>query len=130
MKPWIYLLGAVALAASVGGAYAAGRGDGSAIERDKQASIERATAKVREERDALLDQLGAVAAAREDQRQGNMRELRYETHKIIEKPVYRNVCVDADGVRLLDRAAAIANGEDPGGVPDRAGEAAAAAPNG
>jgi len=50
-----------------------------------------------------------------DQSRKNMhREIVRENLKIIERPVYRTVCIDDDGLRLLDAAAANANGESAG----------------
>lgn len=56
----------------------------------------------------------AKAAEADVHRETVVREITREVPKIIDRPVYRNVCVDADGVRLLDRAVDAANG---GGTP-------------
>lgn len=50
-----------------------------------------------------------LAANREVVRQSTVREIIREVPKIIDRPVYHNVCVDADGVQLLERAVAAAN---------------------
>lgn len=71
-----------------------------------------ATDKLQGQMDASTENAQAVELAR----QGNVREIYHESQKVIEKPVYRNLCVDADGVGLLDRAAATANGEDLWGI--------------
>ena len=63
-----------------------------------------------------LDASSEVAQANEYARQGSVREIYHESQKVIERPVYRSVCVDADGVGLLDRAAATANSEDLWGI--------------
>lgn len=128
MKPWLYIAGATALLAAIGGAYAYGRGDGRAIERHKQAAIEAAVRVEREKREQLVDQLGAGAARLETTRQQNVREIYRESHRVTERPVYRNVCVDADGMHLLDAAAGVANGEDTGGLAAAPGEGAGTAP--
>ncbi|MBV2149286.1 hypothetical protein KRZ98_13495 [Sphingobium sp. AS12] len=49
-------------------------------------------------------------------RQQNVREIHHESTKVVERPVYRNLCVDRDGVGLLDRAAATANSDDIWGI--------------
>lgn len=116
MNPYVMLGGGVAAIALLAGAYAYGRGDGKAIEVGKQAAVEAAVAKERKLREDKLDQVGAVAEQHETVRQANVREIFHETSTITERPVYRNICVDADGVRALDRAADVANGADPGGV--------------
>jgi hypothetical protein len=41
-----------------------------------------------------------------------VREIYREVAKIVDRPVYRNVCLDADGLRILSSAAATANGVD------------------
>lgn len=93
----------------------------------EQAAHKRADDAARAERDKLQGQIDASterSQAAEYARQSNVREIYHESQKVIERPVYRNVCVDADGVGLLDRAASVANGE---GVPSPAGTAAVAA---
>lgn len=128
MKPWLALIAAIVAAALLAGTYAYGRSDGRAIERDKQAEAKRAVEADRKERDQRVDQVGGGAAVEETQRQQNVREIYRESHTVTERPVYRNVCVDADGVRLLDRAAAAANGADPGSGSAGAGQGAAGEP--
>ena len=128
MKLWQILVAVIAAIALLAGAYAFGRSDGSAIERDAQAKVDAATSKLREERQQLVDQLAGAAAAQETKAFGQMRELVRESHTIVERPVYRNLCVDADGVRILDAAAALANGDDPGEPAAGAGAPSAADP--
>jgi hypothetical protein len=52
-------------------------------------------------------------AAAEGQRRETVREIYREVPTIVDRPVYRTVCSDDDGVSLLDRAAAAANGGGP-----------------
>lgn len=94
-------------------AYIAGRRDGRAIADGKQAAVDKAVEAERGKRESTVAQGDASGQARETDRQTHVREITRETNTITERPVYRNVCVDADGVRLLDRAAAVANGDDP-----------------
>lgn len=54
--------------------------------------------------------LDQQAADREVGRQTIVREIVREVPKLVDRPVYRNVCVDADGVQLLQRAVDAANG--------------------
>lgn len=103
-------LGAVLLLAL---AYFYGRGDGAAIEQAKQAAVERAVVEERKQREQRVSHIGGAAEAQDVQRQSQVREIYRESHTITERPVFRNVCIDADGVRLLDRATATANGDDP-----------------
>jgi hypothetical protein len=128
---WKPLVGAIALLLAIGGAYWFGRGDGLAIEKGKQAAVERAIAEERAKREEHVDQVGAGAVQVEAARTNTMTEVRHEIERItVDRPVYRNVCIDADGVRALDRAAAAANGEDPGIRPAAAGEDPGGAPPG
>ncbi|ATI79457.1 hypothetical protein [Sphingobium yanoikuyae] len=93
----------------------------------EQAAQKRADDAREAERTRLQAQIDASAQrhqAAEYARQGAVREIYHESQKVIERPVYRNVCLDADGVGLLDRAAATANGEPVAGP---AGAAAASA---
>jgi hypothetical protein len=58
-----------------------------------------------------IDESAGRAQAAEYARQSSVREIYHESQKVIERPVFRNVCIDATGVSLLDRSAAIANAE-------------------
>lgn len=96
----------------------------------EQAAGKRASDAAEAERQRLQHQIDASAKqhqAAEYTRQTNVREIYHESEKVIDRPVYHNVCVDADGVRLLDRAATIANGEGVGGAPGTAADAAVGA---
>ncbi|ARS27603.1 hypothetical protein [Sphingomonas sp. KC8] len=126
MSPWLIIAGVAALGAS----YVGGRMDGQKIEQSGQLRAERAAAKVRVELQGKNDQSGTASAERETQRQGDVREIYRETEKIIERPVYSARCIDADGVRLLERAAALGNGEGVTAPAGGAGEAAPAAHDG
>ncbi|HEX8301067.1 hypothetical protein [Sphingomonas sp.] len=128
MKPGGWILLAIVALALLGGSYAYGRSDGAAIERDKQAEIAAAVLLERAGRELKVDQLGAGQARAEAARAGSMREIYRETNTVTERPVYRNVCIDADGVQLLESAAATANGANPGVGPADAGAPSPAAP--
>jgi DNA-directed RNA polymerase subunit H (RpoH/RPB5) len=128
MKPWLALVAGAVAIALLAGAYLYGRGDGAAIERDKQDAIEKATVELRAQREQLVDQLGGIAATRQAERQAKVREIVRESRTVTERPVYRNVCIDADGMQLLVRSAAAANGADPGIAAAGAGESAPAPP--
>lgn len=128
MKAWLYLGGAIGALLLLAGVYWFGRGDGQAIERDKQAAAARAIAEERARREERVDQVGAGATQAEAVRSTSMTEVRHEIERITERPVYRNVCIDADGVRALDHAAAAANGENPGIGSAGAAEAAQGGP--
>jgi GAF domain-containing protein len=105
---------ATALAACLLGI--AGYAYGVSVGADReQAATKRAEAARAAQRAELQRQIDAAtqrAQVAELTRQTSVREIRHESEKIIERPVYSAVCIDADGVRLLDRAAATANIDD------------------
>ena len=130
MNPLAIVGGALLAVSLLIGAYISGRADGQNIEQGKQAALERA---VRAETDLRASKIAtgeAAAQTAEAQRQQSVREVYRETSTITERPVYRNVCIDADGMRALDRAAAIANGDDTGKPAGGTPEAPKPAPNG
>jgi len=112
-KAWLAGGGAAVLLASLtashGCVYFKGRAAGAA---SVEAKYDKALAKARAalaKGQAKIDSLeSATATARATQDQES-RSITHETLRIVERPVYRTVCVDADGVGLLDRAAANAN---------------------
>jgi hypothetical protein len=92
-------------------------------DEESRDAVDRANA----ERDMLRGQLEKAALLyleAEQNRQSTHREIVRESTKFIDRPVYRNVCIDADGVRTLDRAAGNANARDPGAPSGEAGGAA------
>lgn len=128
LRPYLALIGAVVAVALLAAAYIAGRRDGRAIADGKQAAVEKAVKAERDKRETAVAATEAAGATKETDRQEKVREIYRETNIVTERPVYRNVCVDADGVRLVERATAIANGDYPGASPVPAGDPAPAAP--
>jgi Flp pilus assembly protein TadB len=124
----VALAGALmACVAGIGG-FAYGVNVGSAQEKAAQKRADDAAEAERAKRQAAIDASTEQHQAAEYDRQANTREITREVATIIERPVYRSTCLDADGVRLLDRAAAVANGEsigEPSGTPAQAAEPAA-----
>ena len=59
-----------------------------------------AAAAVRQAQDKISGQLEAKLA----ELRANERIIERETQRVIEKPVYRTVCADADGLRVLEAA--------------------------
>lgn len=108
----IAFAGALAACVAGFGGYVHGVGVGEAREQAVQKRANDAAAKVREQLQDKIDASDQRFASTENARQGSVREIRHESEKIIERPVYRTVCVDPDGVGLLDRAADTANSED------------------
>ena len=127
--PYTYLAGGLALLAALGGSYAYGRSDGRSLERDAQARADKAVIAERNRRTDALAAADATAAATEISRQSTVREVRHEVERIIDRPVYRNVCIDADGLRIIDAATSAANGDNPGAsVGDAATDSVSSAP--
>ena len=73
----------------------------------------RADKAAREQREKSIRQAqtdDAAAAELDARRETIVREITREVPRIVERPVYRGVCADADGLRVLDRAVEAANG--------------------
>ena len=127
LRPYLTLIGAAVAVALLAAADIAGRRDGRAIADGKQAAVEQAVKAERDKRDAVVATGETAGAAKETERQEKVREIYRETNTITDRPVFRNVCVDADGVHLIERATAIANGDDTGEPAGPAGDPAPAA---
>lgn len=107
----IALAAALAACLAAIGGFAYGVNVGETRQRADQARVDAASAAQRAALQRQIDAASQRAQAAEIHRQTSAREIRHESEKIIERPVYGAVCVDADGVGLLDRAAATANGD-------------------
>lgn len=115
-KSHLAMAAALAACAAGVGSFFYGTRVGIAQEQAGQKRADDAREVERKKLQGQLDASTERAQAAEYARQGNVREIYNETQKIIEKPIYRNLCVDADGVGLLDRSAATANSEDLWGI--------------
>lgn len=105
--------------------YSEGRHAGrAAAEAQYAKQLRKAEADIQRKSDTI-DQLAAAQLVTDQQRDTIHREIIRESSQILDRPVYRDTCVDADGLRILDRAAANANGENPAAP---ANPAAATAP--
>lgn len=121
MTPWRWAIMAAAGLAALIGAFFFGRDVGiDAIKAEQLDAIE-ASADREKAKQRRIDALSRAAAARETARETIVREIYRDVPTIVEKPVYRTRCIDDDGVRLIERAVAAANGE---GRPEAAGAAA------
>ena len=105
------LAGALALAI---GAYFMGDSAGAnrVIARDAREAAKAARDDAKRTRELIAVRNEQEVA--EGQRRDTVREIYRDVPKILERPVYRDVCGDADGLRLLRRAAANANGDRSG----------------
>jgi hypothetical protein len=128
LTPYLALGGALAscLAGASGYFYGVDAGKNK-IEAQDAKALNEANARVAE----AQDKIGVIALAEANgrvARTDTFREITRAVPQIIDRPVYRNICVDADGVRLLDRAADAANGRadsakppsGPAGIPEAA----------
>lgn len=104
--------GALASLVAFGGGYLVGRGDGRDIEVAAQSRADRVEEAAEQKLQAERDRQTRENRHGEISRQGAVREIYRETQKIVDRPVYRNVCFDGDGVRLLDQGVENANGEN------------------
>jgi hypothetical protein len=68
---------------------------------------------------AAIEQIALNQLAADQQRQTKHQEILRERTQIIDRPIYRNRCIDADGLRILDAIAANAHGESPAAPDDR-----------
>lgn len=106
-------LGGALMACVAGfGGYVHGIGVGEAREQAVQKRADDAADAVTKKLQSQIDASDERYQATEYGRQSSVREIYHETQKVIDRPIYRTVCVDADGVGLLDRAAGTANGTD------------------
>jgi hypothetical protein len=120
--PTLALASALAACLTGIGGYAYGVHVGTAQEQAAQKARDDARETLRQQAQGRIDTSAQAHQAREYARQTTVRDIYHESEKIIDRPVYGAACIDADGVRLLDRAAATANGQrepDPAGPADQ-----------
>lgn len=116
--PYLALGGALALVVAGGFGYYKGYGSGQDhvnAQIAKQLSDNVRQLRVAEGR---LGRVVFEQQTRETTRQTIVREIYRDVPSIITRPVYSNTCLDADGVRLLDRATDAANGATGASAPD------------
>lgn len=92
------------------GAFFYGQHTGKVKCEAAHAAAQAAADRKRDKQIVVAQDQDAALAEQDVQRETIVREITREVPKIIERPVYRNVCVDADGVRLIERAVDAANG--------------------
>lgn len=115
LRLWGLIGGAVALLALVAGAYFEGkRAGGNAMARQVQARIDR-QAEAQRRIDRAAQAVDRELAAADTARRDEVRRIYVEVPRVVERPVYGSVWADADGVQLLRRGVAAANGQ-PGGT--------------
>lgn len=111
-KPWALWGLLAALAVAAGASFSAGwtaqgwRRDSAALEQ--QVDDRAAEHRQLERLDAVADK----AAKSQTAQQQRARVIYQEVERVVEKPVYRDVCLDDDGLRVL--TSAIHGANDPG----------------
>jgi hypothetical protein len=110
------------------GIFTAGAGSGFKVESWRWSAAELAQqAEIVAERNAAEAKQAAASAALEKQKESvrvEYQTITKEVTKLVDRPVYRNVCLDDDGLRLANRAL---SGSDPAGQPHPAVPAAGGA---
>lgn len=119
----VALGGALMAAAAGAGGFLYGTHVGTAMEQAAQKRADDAAEKVRQQLQGEIDASATQHQSAELGRQDKVREIYRESSTLTERPIYSTVCVDADGVGLLDRAVAVANGvvQPAGGAGEAAG---------
>lgn len=80
-----------------------------------EANAAEAAEQAREQRVQQARQADAAAASHEQfkaDQAAQVQVITREVERVVEKPVYRNVCIDADGLRIISQA--IGAAADPG----------------
>lgn len=110
LSPWLLGGAAVAALLAFGGGYI--RGDSDAANR-YQVKIDKmqidAAAQVQKTRDALMAQADSAVTSLETKNAASRviyRTITQQVDKIVERPVYRNVCLDDAGLMLVNAALA------------------------
>lgn len=110
--PQLLIASLFAVCAAGLGGFAYGNAVGRTAEIAAQKRVNDVREAARQQLQSQIDASATVAQAEEYRRQKSVREINRDTAQILEKPVYRNICIDDDGIRLLDRARTAANGND------------------
>lgn len=106
LKRYLYGAAAFFVLGLVIGAYVKGRADANAVCATTVAAI---YAEAEAQKDAEAEKARQTSARLEKQNASARiiyRDIVHEVEKIVDRPVYRNVCLDDDGVRLANAALA------------------------
>lgn len=125
MKPWLKVLacaGAIIWAAFC--LYQKGEVAGKAVSDADYAELLREAEDQVKAKEAAIEQIALTQLAADQHRQSTHQEIIRERTQIIDRPIYRNQCIDADGLRILDDIAANAHGQNPAASDDRTAPAA------
>lgn len=120
--PYLALGAAVSIALAATGGYFHGKHVAEGEHAAKDLKQAQAIEAERQARQSRINELEVANAGLEAQRQEEVRYVYREIPKVVRgDPVYRNVCIGDDGVRLIDRATDIARrggAEAPAGAAD------------
>lgn len=100
IAPSFTLVAAVALAAFIAGGAGAWNVQAWRFEAEKSRAVQRAARDLARAVEVQDRAVSAYITQRESSARKTERVIRY-VDKIVERPVYRNVCLDADGLRAL-----------------------------
>lgn len=108
LSPWILLGALSSVVASFAGGYFKGDADAADRYQTKIATMQvEAQDRTQKARDALMAQANAAVTTLESQNAKASivyRTITQTVDKIVDRPVYRNVCLDDDGLRLVNAA--------------------------
>lgn len=114
MSNWLVLAGGLAaLLTSHALSYSKGESAGRhKAEASYAKALREATDKL-DAKSAAIERMTSEQLLADQAREITHKEIIRESVQIIDRPVYRSVCIDADGLRLLDQIAGNANGQNP-----------------
>lgn len=110
MRLYAILGGTIAAMLLLAAAYFYGRHDGKMACENAHLKAAAVAAEKRAKDIAKAQDNDLAAAQADQQRETVARETYREVTKIIDRPVYTNICADADGLRQLSNAITAANG--------------------
>jgi hydroxylamine reductase (hybrid-cluster protein) len=100
------VIGVVVFVAAISGAYTYGHKNATnACKAAQLAAVEKEHARYVKKSEQLARSAAALAKLRRERGQKS-EQIEREVERIVERPVYRNVCFDADGLRIVNDAIA------------------------
>lgn len=116
MNPWLILGVVLAVLAAAGAGYGKGRVDGTAACEQRIAEMVK-DSQERKDKEAVKANTASGGLEKDNAKTRTVYKTITQTvDKIVERPVYRNVCLDDDGLRSAN--AALAGALTPAGEPD------------
>lgn len=119
-SPYVAAGAALLLLGTHTGAFFVGKDYGADGVRAEQAEELEQALKDKKAAEQRIADLELAAQNKEVIRETTVREINRDVPRIVTRDIYHNVCIDVDGVQLLDRAAEAANGRFDTGAPSGA----------